>query len=196
MDLITGLFSAFGLSASAGLNAYIPLLVIALLARFTNLIQLQSPWDALESWWAISILLVLSAIEFFADKIPAVNHINDAIQTFIRPTAGAIAFASAAGVVTHLHPVLSLALGLLMAGGVHAVKSVAVRPAVTATTGGIGNVPVSILEDIISTIVSILSILIPILIGTLAILFVAWAGWYLWRRSHRPSRNYRQASRP
>ena len=37
MELLTGLFSAFGLSASAGLNAYIPLLIIALMARFTHL---------------------------------------------------------------------------------------------------------------------------------------------------------------
>ena len=95
MDAL-GIFSAFGLSASAGLNAYIPLLVVAFLAKFTNLIHLSSPYDALTSWWAIGVLLFLSLIEFFADKIPAVNHINDIIQTVIRPAAGAIAFAATA----------------------------------------------------------------------------------------------------
>ncbi len=80
---MTGIFSAFGLSASAGLNAYIPLLVVALLARFTDLIKLTTPWDALESWWIIGLLVVLSLVEFFADKIPAVNHINDLIQTIV-----------------------------------------------------------------------------------------------------------------
>jgi hypothetical protein len=59
------IFSAFGLSASAGLNAYIPLLVIALLGRFTDLIELSSPWDALESWWMIGLLLVLSLDRVF-----------------------------------------------------------------------------------------------------------------------------------
>ena len=83
MDLITGIFSAFGLSASAGLNAYIPLLVVALLARFTDLLKLNPPWDSITNSWIIALLVVLSLIEFFADKIPAVNHINDAIQTFI-----------------------------------------------------------------------------------------------------------------
>jgi hypothetical protein len=73
-----GIFTAFGLSASAGLNAYIPLLVIALLARFTDLIVLNSPWDTLANPWVIGLLVVLSTIEFFADKVPAVNHINDA----------------------------------------------------------------------------------------------------------------------
>ena len=182
MDLISGLFSAFGLSASAGLNAYIPLLVIALLARFTNLIRLHEPWNSLTSWWVIGVLVLLSLVEFFADKIPAVNHVNDLIQTFIRPAAGAVVFAASAGVVSNLHPVLSLLAGLLVAGSVHTVKATAIRPAVTVTTGGAGNIPVSILEDILSTLVSILSVVIPVLFG---ILFILLLGWLVWRLAQR-----------
>ncbi|GAB4578300.1 MAG: DUF4126 domain-containing protein [Anaerolineales bacterium] len=185
MNLLTGILSAFGLSASAGLNAYIPLLVVALLGRFTDLIELSSPWDTLENWWVIGTLVVLLLIEFFADKVPAVNHINDLIQTFVRPTAGAIAFAASAGVITETSPVLSLILGLIVAGGVHATKALAIRPAVTATTGGAGNVPVSILEDLISTVLSILAIVIPLLFAVVAIIFTAWFVWWLWRRAHR-----------
>ena len=173
MDIF-GIFSAFGLSASAGLNAYIPLLVVALLARFTNLMKLQQPWDALASWWIIGLLVVLSLIEFFADKAPAVNHINDIIQSFIRPTAGAIVFAASANVLTEVSPILSLACGLLVAGSVHAVKSAMIRPAVTATTAGAGNVPISMLEDVISTVVSVLSVLAPILVVVFLIILIAW----------------------
>jgi len=187
MDLLTGIFSAFGLSASAGLNAYIPLLVIALVARFSNLVQLSSPWDALTSWWVIGLLVILSIVEFFADKVPAVNHINDAIQTFIRPIAGAIVFAASAKVITDIHPVLSLAAGLLVAGGVHAVKSVAVRPAVTATTAGAGNVPVSIAEDVVATFLSILAVVVPVIISVFLILIAAWLLWWVWRRSNKES---------
>ncbi|MBW6472460.1 MAG: DUF4126 domain-containing protein [Anaerolineaceae bacterium] len=171
---ILGIFSAFGLSASAGLNAYIPLLVVALLARFTNLMKLQQPWDALASWWIIGLLVVLSLIEFFADKVPAINHINDIIQTLIRPTAGAIVFAASANVLTEVSPILSLACGLLVAGGVHAVKTAMIRPAVTATTAGAGNVPVSMLEDVVSTVVSVLSVLVPILVVVFLIILIAW----------------------
>ncbi len=185
IDLLTGIFSAFGLSASAGLNAYIPLLVIALLARFTSLVKLNSPWDTLANGWVIGLLVVLSLIEFFADKVPAVNHINDIIQTFVRPVAGAIVFAASAKVVTDVHPVISLAAGLLVAGGVHAVKSLAVRPAVTATTGGAGNVPVSIMEDVTSTILSILAAVLPVLIAVILILVTSWIIWLLWRRANR-----------
>jgi hypothetical protein len=185
MELITGLFSAFGLSASAGLNAYIPLLAVALLARYTDLIKLSTPWDGIANGWIIALLLVLSLIEFFADKIPAVNHINDAIQTFVRPTAGAIVFAASAQVITEINPVLSLAAGLFVAGGVHAVKSLAIRPLVTATTAGIGDVPVSIAEDIISTAISILSIIVPVLVFIIVLVVIAWIVHKYWRRENQ-----------
>ncbi len=111
MTELFGVLSAFGLSASAGLNAYIPLLSVALLARFTDLLKLQEPWDVLTSWWIIGLLAVLSLIEFFADKVPAVNHVNDIIQAFVRPAAGAVVFAASADVITDVTPVLSLGLG-------------------------------------------------------------------------------------
>jgi hypothetical protein len=183
-----GILSAFGLSASAGLNAYIPLLVVAFLAKFTNLIHLSSPWNALTSWWTIGVLLVLSLIEFFADKIPLVNHINDIVQTIVRPAAGAIVFAASAHVLTDIHPVLSIVLGLLVAGGVHAVKAVAVRPTVTAATAGAGNVPISLLEDLTSTVVSILSVVVPVIIACLLIVLAAWVIFLIWRRARRLSR--------
>ena len=178
-----GILTAFGLSASAGLNAYIPHLVVALLAKFTHLIELSKPWDTLTSWWIIALLIVLSLIEFFADKVPAVNHMNDLIQTIIRPTAGAILFAASAHVLTEVSPVLSVGAGLLVAGGVHAAKSLAIRPAVTAATGGLANIPVSIAEDLTSTFVSILAVIVPVLIACILILITAWIIWRMYRRS-------------
>jgi len=185
MELLTGIFTAFGLSASAGLNAYIPLLIVGLVARYTNLINLSNPWDTLANPWIILMLCGLVIIEMLADKVPAVNHINDLIQTIIRPTAGAIAFAASAHVVTDISPVLALAAGLLVAGTVHVAKAGALRPAVTATTGGAGNVPVSIAEDIVSTVLSIVAIILPILIGTLLIVVAAFIIYWLYRRSKR-----------
>ena len=185
MELLTSVFSAFGLSASAGLNAYIPLLAIALVARFTDWIELSPPWDMLTNGWIIGLIFVLSLIEFFADKAPVVNHINDLIQTFVRPVAGAIAFAASAKVITDVHPLLSLAMGLLVAGSVHAAKAGALRPAVTATTGGAANTPVSVAEDIFAAFLSMLAILIPIIIGIIMVLAVTTFIWLLWRRANR-----------
>lgn len=185
MELLSGIFSAFGLSASAGLNAYIPLLVVAVVGRFSNLMTLQEPWDTLTSPWIIGLLLVLSVIEFFADKVPAINHVNDAIQSFVRPAAGAIAFASSTSVIDSINPIVALAAGLLISGGVHAAKAGAMRPAVTATTGGVGNIGVSILEDIVSTVLSILAVLIPIFVGIILVMVASWVIWLMWRRSKR-----------
>lgn len=179
------IFSAFGLSASAGLNAYIPLLVVALLGKFTNLITLKSPWDTLESWWVIGVLVVLSIVEFFADKLPAINHVNDIIQTIIRPVAGAIVFAASAEIITDVHPVLAMVMGLFVAGAVHTVKALAVRPAITATTAGAGNVPASIAEDILSTILSIIAAVTPVLIAVILVLGAALVVWWIWRRINR-----------
>ncbi len=183
MDALLGIFSAFGLSASAGLNAYIPLLVVGVLAHYTDLIKLNSPWDALANPYILILIGILLIIEMLADKIPAVNHINDIIQTFVRPVAGAIAFAASTQVVTNINPILALACGLLVAGGVHVAKSAVIRPVVTATTGGTANVPVSVAEDVTSTAVSLVSVLVPIAIAILAAILILGLMWWWARRT-------------
>jgi hypothetical protein len=182
-QLLFGIFSAFGLSASAGLNAYIPLFTIAVIAHFTDWFKLNPPYDALGNPWIVILLGVLVIIEFLADKVPAINHLNDLLQTFVRPVAGAIVFAASAKVLTGISPVLSLACGLFIAGGVHAVKSLAVRPAVTATTAGAGNVPVSLAEDLLAALTSFLAIVLPVIIACALVLLTALLVWWLWRRS-------------
>ena len=190
-NVISGILGAFGLSASAGLNAYIPLLVVSLLAKFTDLIALSKPWDALTSWWTIGVLAVLVLVEAIADKVPAVDHVNDTIQTFIRPTAGAIVFAASAGSVTEVSPVLSLICGLLVAGTVHTVKSVAVRPLITASTAGMGDPIVSTAEDVVATLISVLSIVLPVLMLIVLVLLI-WAFISLIRRLRKPAQEYNQ----
>ena len=66
----------------------------------------------------------------------------------------------------------------------HVAKSAAVRPAVTATTAGAGNVPVSVAEDVTATVISILAIVLPVAIAALIIMFTAFVVWWLWRRAN------------
>ena len=186
IEAITGLSTAFGLSGSAGLNAYIPLLLVALAARFPMgdpLVKLQPPYDLMGSWWAIGLLAVLLVVEIVADKIPAVDTVNDGIQTFVRPAAGAILFAGSANVITDIHPILALGAGLLVAGGVHATKTAA-RPVVTVTTAGVGNPIVSTLEDIVALVVSVLALVLPIIAALLLFGFLVFLAVMLrrWRR--------------
>lgn len=182
-EALSGLSAAFGLAGSAGLNAYIPLLLVALAARFPlndPLIKLQPPYDLMGSWWVIGLLAVLLVVEIVADKIPAVDTINDGIQTFVRPAAGAILFAGSANVIGDIHPILALAAGLLVAGGVHATK-MAARPVVTVSTAGIGNPIVSALEDIVAFVVSLLAILLPIIAAVLMMAFIILIIAFVWR---------------
>jgi uncharacterized membrane protein len=181
------LFSAFGLAGSAGLNAYIPLLLVAVAARFPfsdPLLNLAEPYNVMGSWWAIGIISVLLLIEMLVDKVPAIDTVNDVIQTFVRPAAGAVLFAANANIVNDIHPALALGAGLLVAGGVHVVKGVT-RPVVTATTAGTGNWLVSLLEDIVAFFTSILAIFLPVLGAILLVVLLFYAFRLYQRRKRR-----------
>ncbi len=187
MSSVTSLLSAFGLASATGLNAYLPLLVVALTARLTELIQLNEPWNSLTSWWTIGALGILLLIEMTVDKIPAVDTINDVINTFIRPAAGAILFAASSGTVGEVYPVLALICGLIVAGGVHAVKATT-RPAVTATTLGTGNLLVSLAEDVIAFLTTVISLLIPALVVFFVLLILLLTWWWRRRRARQEER--------
>jgi len=176
-ELMTGL----GLAMPAGLNAYIPLLAIALADRYTGLIQLAAPYDAVASPWAIVIVSILLGIEIVADKVPIIDHINDLVQSFIRPAAGAILVMASTDAVQTINPVMAMILGLIVAGGVHTAKST-FRPVVTATTGGVGNPVVSATEDGAAICMSVIALVAPILIGVILIVLLTLTLMVLRRR--------------
>lgn len=189
MDITTlsALLSAFGLSASAGLNAYIPLLVVALTARFTPLITLSAPYDILTSGWVIGALLVLLVVEVLADKVPGIDHLNDLVGLILRPAAGAVLFAASTGAVAAVDPRAAVVAGLLVAGATHGAKASA-RPMVTLSTGGIGNPVISTIEDIAALLTSIAAVVFPLLIGVVALVFAALVALWLGGRRRRRSR--------
>ncbi len=182
---IQTLLSAFGLSASAGLNAYIPLLTIALAARLQpDLMRLAAPFNILTDGWVIAGLTVLLLIEVLADKVPIIDHVNDLIGLFVRPTAGAVLFAASTGTVSFLDPRLALVLGFVVAGAAHSAKATA-RPVVTATTHGLGNPVVSTMEDVAAFLTSIVALFAPLIIGVAIVAFVVIFAVWLARRSSR-----------
>ncbi|WP_030528927.1 DUF4126 domain-containing protein [Phycicoccus jejuensis] len=186
-----------GLSAAAGLNAYIPFLVVALVARFTDLIVLPAGYEWMTSGWAIGVGSLLLLAEVVLDKIPAVDTVNDAIQTFIRPSVGGLIFSatSAASEIDRStwmadHPWVGVVLGVAVAGLVHTGK-MAARPVVNGATVGLGAPVVSTVEDGASIGLSVVAILAPVFVvvalGLLAWLLVwMWLRVREWRRSRRP----------
>jgi Domain of unknown function (DUF4126) len=183
-----------GLAASAGLNAYIPLVVMGLLARFTDTINLPHGWNWLSNGWVLAILTVLLAIEVVADKVPIVDHVNDVVQTVVRPTAGGIVFGAGSssqtatvtdpGTFFGSHQWVPIAAGVLIAFSVHGVKAAA-RPVINATTAGFGAPVASTAEDVSSIVMSLLAILLPILVLLGLVLFVSSAVWVVRRRRQR-----------
>ncbi len=187
LGALSQILAGFGLSAASGLNAYIPLLIVGLAARFTPWLRLNPPFDALTNEWVIATLVGLEFIELFVDKIPGLDHLNDVLQTLVRPAAGAILFAANAHVITDLHPVVAIILGLIVAFSVHATKATA-RPFVTASTLGLGNWVVSLFEDVLAVIVSLLAVLAPVvLVFLLALVVILLARWWRHRRTRHAS---------
>ncbi|MDN4483077.1 DUF4126 domain-containing protein [Demequina lignilytica] len=168
-----------GLSAAAGLNAFIPLVMVGLFARFTDFIVLPENLTWLESWPAIIIGLLLLATELVLDKIPGVDHINDLLQSLIRPLVGGVIFAAtaAAQVIDESNfwqdnPLIAGIVGAIVAAGVHAAKS-ASRPAVNAATAGTGAPVASFAEDATSVALSLIAIFVPVLVIVVLIAMAA-----------------------
>jgi hypothetical protein len=159
--------SAFGLAAATGLNAYLPLLIVGLMARYTDLVTLRPPFNALENPVVLGVLGVLLVI-----------------QTVVRPAAGAIIFAASANVISEMHPAMALICGLLAASSVHAVKATG-RPLITATTAGVGNPIVSTAEDVVAGVTTVVAILVPALAATVIIALIVFLAWRLLRRRQR-----------
>ena len=174
LEVLTG----SGLAVAAGLNAYIPLLILGVAGRVFDFVELPAAWVWLENPWVIAILAVLLIVELVADKVPVVDSINDWIQTVIRPAAGGIAFgtgaASETAVVSDPASFFSstawvpVVVGIVLALATHAAK-MAVRPALNAATAGAAAPVVSTVEDISSVLLSVLALIVPVL-GVLAII--------------------------
>lgn len=198
LEVLTG----SGLAASAGLNAYIPLLLMGLLARYTDLMDLPSGWQWLGNGWVVLILAALLAVEVVADKVPVVDHVNDVVQTVVRPTAGGLAFGAGSSSQTvtvsdpdtffSSHQWVPVLVGVLIALGVHLLKAAA-RPLINATTAGFGAPVASTAEDATSAVMSVVAILLPVLVLAFLLGLVAFLFWFLRRRKDR--RRERAAAR-
>ncbi len=176
--VLTGL----GLAGAAGLNAYIPLMVVGVLIH-TGHLTVAPPFDALGQTPILIVLAVLLAVEFFADKVPGVDSINDVIATVIRPAAGAFLAAGSLGTLTNMPPWVGVAAGIITAGTVHGVKTVS-RPVINVGTVGVGGPTVSLVEDVVALIASVLAIIAPILLAIVVVIAVV-VGVTWWQKRQR-----------
>jgi hypothetical protein len=180
-----------GLATAAGLNAWMPLLVLGLADRFLPAVELPSAWAWLSSDVALWIIGALLVIEIVADKIPAVDSINDVIQTVVRPAAGGIAFGagSSAETMRVTDPAalftdsawIPIVSGVVIALAVHAAKAT-LRPAANVATAGVAAPVVSTAEDVTSLGLSVTALLLPIVALLIMLLLVVGVVVLLRRR--------------
>lgn len=159
-----------GLASATGLRTFLPLLMLALAARFGLFgIQLNEQMDWLADWPAVAALAVAAVVEFAGDKIPVVDHGLNVLGAFTRPVAGAVAAGSVfAGLDPTTAAVAGIIVGAPTAFAFNAAQGGA-RLTSTATTGGIGNPVLSLIEDALAFLTVILAFLAPILVPVLMV---------------------------
>jgi len=182
------------LAASAGLNAWMPLFLLGLADRFLPAVSLPAGWSWISSDIALWILGALLVLEIIADKIPALDSVNDVVQSVLRPASGGIVFGAGASAQTVAvddpstffseHTWVPVVTGIVIALIVHVTKAVA-RLTANTVTGGLAAPVLSTAEDGASFLLAFLAIIVPILAGLLLLGLVIATVALLRRRRRR-----------
>lgn len=170
----------------SGINLYATVLTLGLLQRF-HVAHLPGDLSYLSHTWVLIVAGSLYAIEFIADKVPAVDSAWDMVHTFIRVPAGAILAATA---FAHFDPSVRF-IALLAGGGValssHSAKA-ATRLAANTSPEPFSNVALSLLGDGIvfggSFLVAKHPLIILTIVAIAVVLTILLMRW-IWRRMKR-----------
>lgn len=188
------------LAASAGLNAWMPLFLLGLSDRLIPAVELPSSWAWISSDLALWIIGGLLVLEIVADKIPALDSVNDVIQSIMRPASGGIVFGAGTSAQTvavddpagffSQNTWVPIVVGIVIALIVHAAKS-ATRVAANAVTGGLAAPVLSTAEDAASFSLAAAAIIVPILAGILLVALIITVVVLLrrWRRRRETKAN-------
>ncbi|MFI9508355.1 DUF4126 domain-containing protein [Nocardia sp. NPDC052566] len=190
---VGAVLGAFGLSGAAGLNAWLPLLVVGVADRI-GWLDLGGSYGWLSSTPALIVIGVVFVLDLVGDKIPALDSVLHGIGMLVAPASGAILFTAEASLSAHLPPAVAAVLGAVTAGSVHAGRTVA-RPFVTGTSAGMGNPVVSSAEDGTSLVLAILALAVPVVAFVAILILLIGSGWMALRAA-RWLRGRRGRGRP
>ena len=177
MNLIDTLGLALGAAWTAGINLYATVAVLGLLQRY-ELARLPGELEVLANPWVIGVALALYVVEFFADKVPYVDTVWDALHTFIRVPAGAVLALAA---TAELHPavrVIALLAGGTLALSTHGTKAT-VRAAANTSPEPFSNWALSLGEDVLAVGAAALAVFSPLAILAVVVVFLIAAAWLL-----------------
>ncbi len=176
-DWLTTLGTAAGSAWLSGINLYATMVTLGVLQKF-HLVKLPGDLNILGEWWVIGLAAALYLVEFFADKIPAVDTVWDAIHTFIRVPAGAILAATAFADFDPAVKTAAMILGGGIALGSHGAKA-ATRLAVNASPEPVSNAVLSLTEDVIAFGSTILMVFFPVAMLVIVVIFLILMIWLM-----------------
>lgn len=185
-QIILSLSMGIALAASCGFRVFIPLLAVALTARFADM-RLSTELAWVTSDIALYCLTAAAVVEIISYYVPVVDNALDALQTPLVLIAGALL---TSGMMPELPEYIRWGLGIVAgagtAGAVHA-GTATVRGASTAT--GVapavgGNALIATVENICSVIGSLLAIVVPVL-AVLGLIIMGCAALFIIRRIRR-----------
>jgi len=177
MNPVETLSLALGAGFSSGLNLYATVATLGLLQRY-GVIHLPASLEILAHPWVLGIAAGLYLLEFFADKVPYVDTVWDAVHTFIRPPAAALLGYGAAGADA---PEWRWGAALL-AGGValasHGTKASA-RAAVNTSPEPFSNWVLSFGEDLLAVWLTWMATAHPVATTVIVVALVALSAFLL-----------------
>lgn len=172
MNTAIQLMMGTSVAACVGMRAWLPMLVVGLLARY-GYIHLNPSYAFLMRTDALILFGVGAVLEILGDKVIAIDHLLDAVGTVVRPIVGTML---ASSMLTHMDPVAALALGLVMGGGtsftIHSGKALLRAKSTVAAPlhAGVGNFGLSVLEDVAALCGLILTFIAPVAAFILTVL--------------------------
>jgi hypothetical protein len=184
-QLLSAVALAVALAACAGLRALLPILLTGIVAR-AGWVSLGPSFHFLSTNWALLLFGLATIIEIAGDKIPALDHALDVLHTVLRPLSGSMLAAAVLSSVSD--PATAIALGIIVGAPTalvpHAARA-AVRVVSTATTGGLANPLLSVLEDVAAFGLFVVSVLVPVLVAGAMLVVAAFVVWRVLARRRR-----------
>ncbi len=176
MDIFSTLTLALGSAWTSGINLYATVTVLGLLQKF-GATKLPMGLTVLDNWWIIGVASFLFAVEFFADKIPYVDSVWDAVHTFIRVPAGAVMAYAATNEMDATTATVATLLGGGFALGSHGTKS-ALRATANLSPEPVSNWVLSFAEDGIAIVGTVLAVFAPFIIAIVLGIFAIFFVWF------------------
>jgi hypothetical protein len=192
IDLLAGLGRTLGFSFAAGINLYATVAILGLASRY-GWVSLPEQYRVFDSDLIIGVALTLYVVEFFADKIPWVDSIWDAIHTAIRPIGGAVIAVQTLGDASPAMETLVGLMGGTLAASTHFTKA-GTRAVANASPEPFTNWILSFAEDVFVVSLGFIALKYPLLATiivlvalVLMVMFAAWIFRAVKRRWRRPA---------